>query len=43
MVRHTLETVQYLLQDFRSVSDHFETLYIKGLMFVTIQIFGHWY
>ena len=29
MVGHTLKSLQHLLQDFQSVSDHFETLYIK--------------
>ena len=32
MVRHTLEILQYLLQDFQSVSDHFTTLRNKGLI-----------
>ena len=31
MFRHTLRILQYLLQDFKSMSDHFETLCIKGL------------
>ena len=31
MVRHTLKTLQYLLQGFLSVCDHFSTLYTKGL------------
>ena len=29
MVGHTLKSLQHLLQDFQSVPDHFETLYIK--------------
>ena len=32
MVRHTLNILQHLLQDFKSVSDHFTTLRSKGLM-----------
>ena len=32
MVRHTLEILQYLLQDFQSVSDNFTTLRNKGLI-----------
>ena len=31
MVRHTLKILQQMLQDFKSVSDHFRTLCIKGL------------
>ena len=31
MVRHTLKVLQQMLQDFKSVSDHFGTLYIKKL------------
>ena len=31
MVRHTLNILQQMLQDFLSVSDHFGTLCIKGL------------
>ena len=31
MVRHTLKILPQMLQDFKSVSDHFGTLYIKGL------------
>ena len=31
MVRHTLKILQALLQDFKSVSDHFGTLRIEGL------------
>ena len=31
MVRHTLKILQQMLQDFKSVSDHFGTLCIKGL------------
>ena len=31
MVSHTLKILQYLLQDFKSVSDHFKTLQRKGL------------
>ena len=34
MVRHTLNILQQMLQDFYSVSDHFGTLCIKGLRFV---------
>ena len=32
MVRHTLKTLQQILQDFKSVSDHFTTLQSKGLI-----------
>ena len=32
MVRHTLKILQQMLQDFESVSDHFGTLCIKGLI-----------
>ena len=31
MIRHALKILQQTLQDFQSVSDHFETLYIKRL------------
>ena len=31
MVRHTLQILQHLLQDFKSMSDHFTTLQSKGL------------
>ena len=31
MVRYTLKILQHLVQDFQSMSDHFETLRIKGL------------
>ena len=31
MVRQTLKILQQMLQDFKSVSDHFGTLCIKGL------------
>ena len=31
MVRHIFKTVQHLLQDFQSMSDHFGTLCIKEL------------
>ena len=31
MVRHTFKILQQMLQDFKSVSDHFGTLCIKGL------------
>ena len=31
MVRHTLKILHQMLQDFKSVSDQFETLCIKGL------------
>ena len=34
MVRHTLEILQQMLQDFESVSDHFTTLRSKGLNLV---------
>ena len=30
MIRHTLKILQQMLRDFKSVSDHFETLCIKG-------------
>ena len=36
MVRHTFKILQHLLQDFKSVSDHFGTLCIKGLTYVAI-------
>ena len=29
MVTHTLKSLQHLMNDFRSVSDHFETISIK--------------
>ena len=32
MVRHSLKVLQEILQDFKSVPDHFGTLSIKGLM-----------
>ena len=32
MIKHTLEILQNLLQDFESVSDHFGTLSIKRLI-----------
>ena len=32
MVRRNLKILQHLLQDFKSASDHFGTLRIKGLM-----------
>ena len=31
MVRHTLTILQYFLQDFQNLPNHFLTLYIKGL------------
>ena len=31
MVRQTLKILQQMLQDFKSMSDHFTTLRIKGL------------
>ena len=31
MIRHTLKTLQQMLQDFQCVSDHFGTLCIKWL------------
>ena len=31
MVRHTLKILQQMLEDFKSVPDHFGTLCIKGL------------
>ena len=31
MVRHTLKILQQMLQDFKSVSDDFGTLCIKGI------------
>ena len=31
MIRHILQMLQYMLQDFQSISNHFWTLYIKGL------------
>ena len=38
MVSYTLKTLQYSLQDFWSVSDHFGTLPIKGLISKTLSI-----
>ena len=35
MVRHTLKTLQQILQDFESVSNHFTTLRSKGLKSVS--------
>ena len=44
MARHPLKILQHLMQDFLSVSDHFGTLFIKGLMVTLrnhdIMIFG---
>ena len=40
MVRHTLKVLQHLLQVFKSVSDHFETLCIKGLKETDLQFVG---
>ena len=34
MVRHTLKILQYLLQDFCSVSDHFQTLFIQSFIWL---------
>ena len=31
MVAHNSKTLQQILQDFLSISDHFETLYIEGV------------
>ena len=31
MVKHTLKILQQMLQNFKSVFEHFETLRIKGL------------
>ena len=39
MVRYTLKNLQHLLQVFKSVSDHFETLCIKKLI-IESQIFS---
>ena len=33
MVRHTLKILQQILQDFKSVSDHFATCEVNGLKF----------
>ena len=40
MVRHTLKVLQHLLQVFKSVSDHFGTLCIKGLKETDLQFVG---
>ena len=32
MVRHLLKILQQMMQDFKSVSDHFGTLRIEGLI-----------
>ena len=32
MVRHTLKILQQMLQDFKSMSDHFTTFRSKGLI-----------
>ena len=37
MVRHTLTILQQMLEDFKSVSDHFGTLSIKELSFVNFR------
>ena len=34
MVRQILKILQQMLQDYQSVSDHFGTLYIKGLTII---------
>ena len=38
MVRHTLKTLQQMLQDFQSVSDHFTTLQSKGLITISYTV-----
>ena len=39
MVKHTIQILQHLLQDFKSVSDHFGALFIKVLLlFNTLQM-----
>ena len=38
MVRHTLKISQHMLRDFKSVSDDFGTLCIKGLSLADITI-----
>ena len=38
MFRHTLNIWQQMLQDFKIVSDHFGTLYTKGLKKYDIQL-----
>ena len=37
MVRHTLKILQHVLQDFESISDHFEALRIKELALTTVK------
>ena len=39
MARHTLKILQQMLQDFKSVSDHFGTLCIKGLIDFSADIY----
>ena len=39
MVRQTLKILQHLLQDFKSLSDHFGALCIKGLNFAELTFF----
>ena len=43
MFRHTLKILQPLLQDFKSVSDYFWTLCIKGLRGITSKNNGDYY
>ena len=38
MVRHTFNILQHLQHNFYSVSDHFGTLCIKGLIFLKLRI-----
>ena len=39
MVKHTLKILQQMLQDFKSVFDHFGTLCIKGLKILYVSDF----
>ena len=41
MVGHTLRILQQILQDFKSVSDHFGTLCIKGLKHSQVECTRH--
>ena len=39
MVRHTLKVLQHLLQDFKSVSQHFMTLRLSHFMTLRLRLF----
>ena len=42
MVRHTLKTLQQILQDFKSVSDHFTTLRSEELIYGVVSTLFTW-